>query len=167
MEILFENRYVRNKDLAKEMYRYLIFQRRVMVVSYVFILLALLINLAAILVYKIYNWEIIILALLLLLFQAFRYYFGVKSFARRDQEAFGKELEVQTIVTADHFECTASNGAVTQVTFDKIKRAVRTKNLILLQTQARLLYILRGDAFTKGTKEEFVAFLRSKGIKVS
>ena len=45
-------------------------------------------------------------------------------------------------------------------------RKSQTKNLILLKSRANLIYILRKDTFTKGTKDDFIAFLRSKGIKV-
>lgn len=42
----------------------------------------------------------------------------------------------------------------------------KTKNLILLQSKASLIYIFRKDTFTKGTTDDFVIFLRSKGIKI-
>ena len=44
METLFENSYVRNKELAKEIYRYYYFQRKWLIVCYVLLLLSFLGN---------------------------------------------------------------------------------------------------------------------------
>jgi hypothetical protein len=52
------------------------------------------------------------------------------------------------------------------MTFDKIKGAVQTKNLILLRTKANMIWIFRKDSFSVGSKEEFISFLKNKGIKV-
>ena len=42
-----------------------------------------------------------------------------------------------------------------------------TKNLILLHSKAKLIYIFRKDTFTKGTKNDFIAFLKDKGVKIN
>lgn len=47
-----------------------------------------------------------------------------------------------------------------------IVKAVQTENLILLRSKANLIYIFRKDTFIKGTHEEFIMFLRGKGIKI-
>ena len=57
-------------------------------------------------------------------------------------------------------------GGADTVEFNKIKNAIQTKNYILLRSKANLIYIFCKDTFTVGTKEEFVSFLRAKGIKV-
>ena len=85
---------------------------------------------------------------------------------KRDSEVHGKEISVETIVTNECIQNTASTGAVNKLEYDKIRSAVKTKNLILLRSKANLIYIFRKDTFSKGTTDEFIAFLTSKGIKV-
>ena len=45
MNILFENSYIRNKDLAKEMYGYIFFRRNYLFVAYIVLLISFIINL--------------------------------------------------------------------------------------------------------------------------
>ncbi|MGI6745062.1 MAG: hypothetical protein ACOX45_02610 [Acutalibacteraceae bacterium] len=43
---------------------------------------------------------------------------------------------------------------------------MQTKNLILLRSEANLVYIFCKDTFSKGTPDEFLTFLSKKGLKV-
>ena len=85
---------------------------------------------------------------------------------KRDNEVHGKEISVETVITNEYIQNTATTGTVNSVGYDKIRNAVQTKNLILLRSKANLIYIFRKDTFMKGTKDEFIAFLGTKGIKV-
>ncbi len=84
----------------------------------------------------------------------------------RDSEVHGKEISVETIVTNEYIQNTASTGAVNKLEYDKIRNSVQTKNLILLQSKANLIYIFRKDSFTKGDIESFIRFLNGKGVKI-
>ena len=166
MEILFENSYVRNKLLAKEIYTYYYFQRKWLVVCYALLLLSFLGNILISIFEKTFNWGVFIFVPLFFLFQLFCYFQQVSTMVKRDSEVHGKEISVETIVTNECIQNTASTGAVNKLEYDKIRSAVKTKNLILLRSKANLIYIFRKDTFFKGTKDEFIAFLASKGIKV-
>lgn len=166
MEILFENSYVRDKELAKDIYSYYYLKRKELVVYYVLISLAFIANILIALFEKIYNWGFIILFPLLFLFQLYCYFRQVNAVVKRDEEVHGKGIEVKTIVTNEYIQNTAATGAVNKLGYDKIRYAVQTKNLILLRSKANLIYIFRKDTFTKGTLDDFVTFLRAKGIKV-
>ena len=85
---------------------------------------------------------------------------------KRDSEVHGKEISVETIVTNEYIQNTASTGAVNKLEYDKIRNSVQTKNLILLRSKANLIYIFRKDTFTKGNKEDFISFLNGKGVKI-
>ena len=85
---------------------------------------------------------------------------------KRDIEVHGKEISVETIVTDDFIQNKASTGAVNKLELNRIKNAAQTKNLILLRSKANLIFIFRKDTFTKGSKDDFIAFLKTKGIKV-
>lgn len=166
MEILFENCYVRNRALAKEIYRYYYFRRKVVVACNALLLLSFLINLLILIFEHTCNWGIFIFVPLFLVFQIYCYYRQVNLMVKRDDEVHGKEVSVKTIVTNDYIQSTASTGAVIDLKYDKIKNSVQTKNLILLRTRTNLFYIFRKDTFTKGSKDDFIAFLTGKGIKV-
>ncbi len=166
MEILFVNSYVRNKELAKEIYRYYHFQRKLLVVCHILILLSLIANLLGSIFDEKHNLEIIIFVLFYFFLRVFSYYNQVNAMVKRDNEMYGKEITVETIVTEEFIQNTASSGSVNKIEYGKIRSAVQTKNLILLRSKANLIYIFRKDTFTKGTAEMFIAFLMTKGIKV-
>lgn len=166
MEILFENSYVRNKVLAKEIYRFYYFQRKGLVICYVLLSLSLVANILISIFEKTYNWSIFIFVPVFFLGQLYCYFRQVNAMVKRDSEVHGKEISVETIVTAEFIQNTASTGAVNKVEFNKIRNAAQTKNLILLRSKANLIYIFRKDTFAKGTKDDFIAFLNTKGIKV-
>jgi len=166
MELLFENSYIRNKELAKEIYRYYYFQRKWLVVCYVLISLSFLASILIAIFEETFNWSVLVFVPLLFLFQLYCYFRQVNTMVKRDSEVHGKEISVETIVTNECIQNTASTGAVNKLEYDKIRSAVKTKNLILLRSKANLIYIFRKDTFSKGTKDEFIAFLASKGIKV-
>ena len=81
----------------------------------------------------------------------------------------GGEVTVRTEVTDTYMQQIIDNstsGAVNKMELSSIKKVVQTKNLILVFTKARLVWILRKDTFGDRSKEEFLAFLRGKGLKI-
>lgn len=166
MEILFKNTYVRNKELAKEIYCYFYFQRKILVVINIIISISFLINILSLIFQYTYNLEILIFAPAFILFQIFRYFYQVNAMVKQDNEVHDKEITVETIVTNGFIQNTASNGAVNKLEYSNIKSVVQTKNLILPHSKANLVYIFRKDTFTKGSKESFIKFLMNKGIKI-
>jgi hypothetical protein len=85
---------------------------------------------------------------------------------KRDREICGDDLKVTVIVTEDGLQIAGSVGGEIKIGFDKVKDVIQTKNLILVRSKARLVYILRKDSFSIGTKEAFQSFLKDKGITV-
>ncbi len=166
MDIKFTNHYTRNKELAKEIYFYYYFKRKLLIVAYVLFLISFLANIVEAILYQTYSIWVLIFVPLFLAAQFYCYIRQVNAMVKRDAEVHGKEIEVETVVTDTFIQNTASTGSVNKVEYDKIRNAVQTKNLILLRTKANLIYIFRKDAFEIGTKEEFVSFLLSKGISV-
>ena len=166
MEILFENSYSRKKELAKEIYCYYYFQRKWVVVCYVLIALTFLANILIAIFEKTFNWGALVFAPLYFLFRIYCYFYQVNAMVKRDNELYGKEISVETVVTNEYIQNTATTGAVNKVEYDKIRNAVQTKNLILLRSKANLIYIFRKDTFTKGDKDSFIRFLNDKGIKI-
>ena len=166
METLFENSYVRNKALSKEIYRYYYFQRKWLVVCYVLLSLSFIANILLAIFEKTYNRGVFIFVPVFFLFQFYCYFCQVKTMLKRDVEVYGKEISVETIVTDMFIQNTASTGSVNKLEYDKIRNAVQTKNFVLLRSKANLIYIFRKDTFKKGITDDFIIFLRTKGIKI-
>ncbi len=166
METLFENSYVRNKELAKEIYRYYYFQRKWLVVCYILIFLSFLANVLIAMFEKAVHWGVLVIVPLFFFFQLNCYFRQVNTMVKRDSEVHGKEIAVKTTVTNEYIQNTASTGAINQLEYDRIRNVAQTKNLVLLRSKANLIYIFRKDTFTKGTKDDFIAFLKTKGVKV-
>ena len=55
-------------------------------------------------------------------------------------------------------------GTRQDLELSRIKKVVKTKSYILLQSNANLLYVFDKNGFTKGTLEEFLDFLRKKKL---
>ncbi len=166
MNILFENSYIRNKDLAKELYGYIFFRRNYLFVAYIVLLVSFIINLILLITTGSANWFVFVFVPFFLLLRLFTYFQSIKLMVKRDSELSGGPVEVKTIVTEEFIQHTNSTGGVNKLEYDKIKKCNQTKNLILLQSDAKLIYVFRKDAFSIGSCDAFVEFLRSKGIKV-
>lgn len=167
MEILFKNNHAMKKELAKEIYRYFYFQRKLYIVIYILLAIGFVLNLVSVVLSPSYFDVVMLICILAVaVIPVWLYFIQVNSLIKRNIEMYGKEIEVEVIVTEDFIQNTFSTGAVNKLEYYKIKRAVQTKNLILLYTKANLVYTLRKDAFEIGTKEGFIAFLKSKNITV-
>lgn len=161
MEILFENTYIRTEDFAKEIFRYFFFKRKPLIALGVLFLLTLILNAYA------GDWMIVImLCVFFVLFFALSYSRNVNLIIRRDEEISPNPITVSTVVTDGYIQPSTSLGSVYKIYFRDIKQAAQTKNYILLTTKAVQMYAFRKDGFTKGTPEEFIAFLRTKGYKL-
>ncbi len=106
------------------------------------------------------------LAIAIPLINLILYFRHIRLSARRNNEISSVPISVITLVHENSLELAASNGSTINIELSKIRSAVQTKNYIVLRSDARLLYSFRKDGFTKGTKEDFLAFLKGKGIKV-
>lgn len=166
MEVLFENSYTRDEKLIKEIYRYEYFRRKLLIIFDIVMILCLLSNILILVVEKKCYWGVFILAPLYFLYKFFCYWCQVRIIIKRDQEVHGKEISVETIVTNEYIQNTASTGTVNKLEYENIRNVVQTNNLILLRSKANLVYIFQKDAFTIGNAEDFIKFLKDKGIKV-
>lgn len=160
MEILFENTYTRTEDVAKETYRYVFFKRKPLIALGALFLLALILNAYT------QNWTIVTLCIFLALVFVFGYSRNVKLTIRRDEEISQNPITVNTVVTDGYIQPAFSVGSVYKIYFRDIKQAAQTKNYILLTTKAMQILAFRKAGFSKGTPEEFIAFLRTKGYKL-
>ncbi len=167
MNILFENSYIRDKDFAKEMYGFIFFRRNYLFVVYIILVISFIINLILLITEgAVASWFVFVFVPFFILLRLFTYFQSIKLLLKRDNELSGGPFEVKSIVTEDFIEHTSSTGGVNRLEYNKIKKCNQTKNLILLQSDAKLIYVFTKDGFSVGTSEDFLAFLRNKGIKV-
>lgn len=167
MEVLFENTLVRNKATAKEFYGYFSFRQPVMLFFIVLFLVSFTANLVGLILGSTYELTTLIVVPLFFVFVFWRYTRQVNLMLKRDREALGGEVTLVTTVTDTHIQSTVNNGSTNTVNLTDVKKVVQTKNLILVCTKAKLVFILHKDTFKDRNKDEFLAFMKSKGIKVN
>lgn len=167
MEPLFQNRYVRDKDTAKALYGYLVFRRPISIVMHclqAFIFLLFLTN--WILRKDTTFFLLLFLVVLYYLMRILLYFNMTKNLLKRDKELNkGMPVEVQVDVTEEGIIGRTATS-VNEIPYTSIKKVYRTKKMFLLQTNAKLVIDLPVATFTKGTAEDFAAYLRGKGYKV-
>ncbi len=166
MEILFENTFVRTKEIIKETYSYLFFKRPVVLIAYALMALIFLFCLWEGVIYGWYNTFVLVFVPVYFALRIWSYHRNVNTMAKRDLEQFGSEITVTNTVTEQYLQCKSLNGFDIKLEYDHIKKAHMTKNLIILHSKANLLYIFHKAFFTVGTADEFVEFLKGKEIKI-
>ncbi|MBQ9112009.1 MAG: YcxB family protein [Clostridia bacterium] len=167
METLFENRYIRTPEIIKEIYRHYYFKRPLIIVFDILFAISFISNLLCLIIENTCTVSTFFVLPVFFLFQVIMYMKTTKTVLKRDTEVNGgKLMEAVTVVTHECVQSTASTGGVSRILFTQIKNTIKTKNLILLCTDAKMIYILPKSAFTKGTSDEFIAFMKSKGVKI-
>jgi hypothetical protein len=94
------------------------------------------------------------------------YHSQVKAMVQRDKEmSGGKPLCCEISVSENEITLSALESR-SSVAMSNIKSAFETENYIVVLTKARLMFIFKKDSFTKGNLDDFIAFLKERGIKV-
>lgn len=167
MKILFENKYTKDEPLLKEIYKYVCFKRPITFIPTIIMIGILIKAMIDWISINYCNSPILFISIFYFAFKIFYYKFLVSRQIKATNELNnGKPLEINTVVYNDSIQYTASNGAINEINFENIKYGFQTKNLILFLSKANLIYILKKDTFTKGTKDEFIEFIKNKGIKI-
>lgn len=173
MQTLFENRFTCDKNLYKEIWQYSCFRTlsslvRLLVFAVVFVLnLLLFFFWSADGFARALNLVAALLALFAALLFVLDYLKNVRLSIRRDKETLGKEKAVEVLAGEELLQTKASDGTSLRVEYRKIKKAARTKSLILLITKANQVIALPKETFSKGSHEKFTVFLMDLGIRLS
>ena len=165
-EPLFKNRFVRDESTAKELYKnyYLSGKHRT-----IYIILLVLLPLSFIISFDeglgtfLY---ILLCTVLIAVMVAVAYRKNVKMTLERDRErANGQEPINELTVYEDSVEIEIF-GSKQTLDLANIHHASITKNYVNVFSKAQFIYIFKKDSFTLGNAEDFIEFLKSKGIKV-
>lgn len=168
MEPLFINTIVYDKDTLKETYRHACFTRLSTRVLSALMLLILVLQS----IFTVFSKDYLTLSLTALLVLAFvilvilQYVSSVRAALGRQKETGTDTPQVEFTVTESEICSLGSRGTRTTIAFADIRRVSQTQHLICLWTRANQLVTLSKTAFSCGTYEDFLAFLRAKGYKV-
>jgi len=165
MEPLFVNHYVRDREMAKDLYGYIYF-RRPMIIFFDLVFALCFFQAICKLVAEGYAdlfnlclpaYWVVIISLL--------YFKNVRNMLRRDLELHGKPVEVTVSVGEQGIFLENSNGSNLQLQYSVLKKVVQTKKFIYLRTKTNLFCPLKKGSFSVGSEEALLSFLKSKGIK--
>lgn len=164
METLFVNQYYRTAEVDKEIYKVLYLQRISIYLYFGYMLLL------GIIMYILYGIFPLILVLVIILAYCIALFFGyrktVKTSCKRTEETLGPNPLMYIEIAADQIRTFGPRGYRGEYNYYQLKKVIQTKNLILLQTNANLVHILHKQGFSPASCEDFLQFLRSKGLKV-
>ncbi len=167
MDILFENKFIRDKQMAKEVYFHYFFKRPSYIVADILLALLFVLNLVTAIISKEANFFLLVITPLIYVMQYLLYDQTVKMLLKRDKELYGDNpVEIRCEVTEESIKNYSSSGDINELSYSNIKYVAQTKNYILVASKASLIYILKKDGFTYGTATEFIKFLSSKNIKI-
>ena len=166
MDKLFENKYTRDKEWAKDIHRYLYFRRPVMIVIHILYVLSLVVGIYTSIITSSVFWFGLLFPIFWCVLIIFLYNTNVNITTERDFELHGKAIDVTVTVAEDKIKQSQSTGSEYQLNYCDIKKAIQTKKYIYLWSNTNLIYSLKKDSFTFGAADDFLLFLNSKGIKV-
>ncbi len=96
----------------------------------------------------------------------FLYRKSVKVMLKRDSELYGDEPLFTLQITDEKIILLTKNGSSSEIEYHNVGKVVKTKNLILILTKAKSVFILRKGGFIKGNEAQLLSFLKSKGVTV-
>lgn len=162
-EILFEGTHIRDKAFYKELGTYLVFQRPIMLVLHFIVLLTITFGFCN----GVTNKVVLVITFLfyaLCIFMLYNNYVSL-SYKREMEQSNGIPVEITVFITESQITHINALGASVKIEISTIKRVNRSKNYVILISKTRQMYIIDKRKFTKGTPDELVAFLKSKGVK--
>ena len=166
MDILFKNSYVKSKDDIKDFYRFYCFKRKWIIAFDIMIGISFCANVLSALLGYSYNISVFVGTALFVALQFFSYFYLVKKIETRDRNLYQGEIKVELAATNDYIRMLSSAGLDRQLGYDAITGVIQTKKLIFICSNDKLAYFIRKDSFEIGSEEDFLLFLKSKGVQV-
>ncbi len=164
MDVLFENVYKRDKAVAQEFYRYCFLKTPLYIVLYSIYIVLLAINI--VLDLGIVSYMVFIWVPTYFITKWMQYRNCVKTMLKRDAELFSNEPVFTVQITDEKIIASTAKGISNELELCNATKVVRTKNLILIFTKAKLCFMLRRYSFINGDEAELLSFLKSKGVTV-
>lgn len=166
MEILFKNTYIQTEDWVKAGNRLNFLRRPFFIICHCVGLLMLLWAIYAVIFLRIIYVLSFFLSIWWFAFNAALYAKANRIVLKRSVEMNGRNAGVISEVTENCVQFVCDNGSTQQMQFDNIKRGYVTEKYIFLWSKANILYTFSRNGFLIGNEEDFLRFLREKGIKI-
>lgn len=170
LEPIVENRYTQTKEFHKEMMKRKNLSKPVL--AYIIIIIASTLQLV---IFELNNpgmysyvefimWGFLNVPVVFLII---RYIRSVKLGYPRDLEANnGQPIEVRLILTSEGVDVSYGGCVpVSHTSYQKIRNIIGSRNYYYLIAESRNYIAFKKDGFVKGTQDEFLALLRSKGFR--
>ncbi len=166
MEILFKNTYVQSEEWLREVNKYLFFRKPTTLLLHVLCSLLFILGLYEAVAFNEINYVFLFLPFCwLLIFLRIALTLNSTQI-KRMKEAQTLDKSVCTEVGQDEIYYRNEKGTEYKIAYADIKFAVETPNYILIQTKAKLAYTVYRYGFEVGHVDDFLAFLKEKGVKI-
>lgn len=168
MNTLFENKYKCTEEVYKDIYQYVYFHNKItygILIFYVFLLG--LTNYVSLTTGNGLNYKSLLAIVLILFFLVFYSRIAGKRRYKSDLNS-NKWIPVITtfMVREDAIVVKHSNNSANPIAYSEFKKVANTKKFFIFITKDRLALYFKKDSFTKGTAEEFEAFIKEKGFQI-
>ena len=166
MAPLFENSYIRDEAIHREvLFRFRLLSP-VYILCYLFCAYCLYQFFTVLILWDYIILRFLIIPLLFLLLLIYSCRRNARMLQARDLEINnGQPLRIYLVVTQEGITSYDPNGSAT-IPFDRIRRVTQSKNLIFLITKARVIWIFPKATFIRCNPEDFLSFLKTKGLRV-
>jgi len=167
MEVLFQNTYIRNRNMLKEVYANVLFFKSYAIFLDAFMLLAFLISIFQIFLLWDFSFHVQICTIVYIIVRLLSYSNTIQTMLKRDAElSKGAPIEVTIQITEGAILTNTSHGHTSELAITSVRFATKTNNYLVLQTEAKHLVVLKKDSFSVGSYEAFLQFLQRKNIKI-
>ena len=162
-EILFEGTHTRDKSFFKEIAGYLFLKRPQILILHILLTACLVFTAVSDTFMKIPYIVVYILYAAIMISS----YLSMRnlSYKRQLEATGGVDIEVRVQITDTEITHIGFKGANITVNLSAIKSVSMSKNYVIMMSKTKQMYIIDKRKFEKGTPEELIAFLKSKGIK--
>lgn len=165
MKPKFVSRFPRSFEIERELYRYMHLTSPPIIACYILLGIVLVVNLvlclAVGLIYA--NMAIFAMCGIALFVLFFRYFAAMKAGKARHTEDTNNKGEITVTATLTDDELISESSDREEpinVPLSQFKTVFATKHYYMIQTDERMVYVFKKDAFTVGKEEEFLPYVR-------
>lgn len=160
MEYLFENIYVDTEKLLRQTYKKIL-KKKVLIWTAVSVVMGLLFLFAGVVLDKpVYRWGSLIYVVLAVWYLLWPHRIARKAY--KNMLKFYDGVIPETVVRLADAITLTQGETVTTIPYNKLKQVSILDDCLLLHNEIGGAYIVSNDGFTKGTKQEMLAFLKEK-----
>jgi hypothetical protein len=170
MELIYKNSYIKTKDFYNEYYKCVHLTNRRNIVLIVIGAICIAVNLSALIFSGGDSALLINLTIVVLLVCGAKFIaYKAESDTRHKQDlefGGGKPLEISLTVTQNGLDYYVANYQTkTHFNFADLRRARKLGGFFVVTTKSAYPLIFRKDSFVTGSPDEFLTFLRSRGVR--